>query len=150
MLFFVLFALTVTLAAAPAVAQEWSPVQKEVWKAVEAAWAAEMSGDLETYMSSYHPEFVGWGANNAFVRSKEYVRQVSEYTKATTKYLIHALMPHAIKVHGNVAIVHYTYVFITEDEEGRQGDQGHYTDVLLKEGDKWLTIADHGESTRGN
>jgi ketosteroid isomerase-like protein len=51
-------------------------------------------------------------------------------------------------VRDDVAFVHYYYALHLKDEEGKiQNSQGRWLDVLVKEGGKWLLIADHGGRT---
>ena len=53
--------------------------------------------------------------------------------------------PHVLAVLDDVAIVHYYFYFLMKDFEGKeQTSQSRYTDILLKENDKWLLISDHG------
>jgi hypothetical protein len=61
--------------------------------------------------------------------------------------LLHDVDPVAIRVHGTVAIVHYYYSRTYVDMSGeRHGDTGRWTDILIRQGDRWLMVADHGGS----
>ncbi len=66
----------------------------------------------------------------------------------TTKTLVYDLQPVTIKIHGNVAFVHYYYQNVTKDAEGKQKENsGRWTDILMKQGDKWVLIGDNGGQT---
>lgn len=57
-------------------------------------------------------------------------------------YTIHPL---AIQIYGNIAFVHYNYAHILKPLEGEEiSSEGRWTDILLKQGDKWIMIGDHG------
>jgi hypothetical protein len=49
-----------------------------------------------------------------------------------------------IKVHGNVAVVHYYITAIEETSEGPTATKARWTDVLMNQGNKWVMIADNG------
>lgn len=58
---------------------------------------------------------------------------------------MYEINPVAIKIHGNVAIVHYYYLRVRKDAEGKEElEQGRWTDILMKQKDKWVLIGDHG------
>ena len=49
----------------------------------------------------------------------------------------------------NVAIAHYFYTGVyTDSKDEKTNTQGRWTDVLMKDGDKWVIIADHGGPTK--
>jgi ketosteroid isomerase-like protein len=143
--------LSLLLIPAVSSAQEWSAAQKEVWKNVEAYWALSEAGDLEGYMSYYHPEYIGWNYGAALPMSAESGKKFLEYSFKTTKSLVYSIQPAAIIVHGDFAIVHYFYTGIFKDVEGKEkSESGRWTDILIKQGDKWVMIADHGGQTSKN
>jgi len=44
--------------------------------------------------------------------------------------------------------VHYYYTYLYKDVEGKQKtSQGRWTDILMKQGNKWVMIGDHGGQT---
>ena len=135
-----------TLAAsAPLAGQQWSDAQKEVWKNVETYWKLGAERDLEGFLSYYHPDFLGWNYETDLPDDKASRTKWSIHFLQTTKTLVEELKPVGIKIHGNVAIVHYYYHSIMEDAEGKEiSERGRWTDILLKQGDKWVMIGDHG------
>jgi hypothetical protein len=64
-----------------------------------------------------------------------------------TTYL--EVKPVANRIFGDVAIVHYYYSMIYKDAEGKdKTDKGRWTDILLKQGNRWVMIGDHGGSRK--
>ncbi len=129
-------------------AQEWSDKQKEVWKNVEAYDDMARKGDVEGFLSYFHSDFSGWSINDALPRNKEQVRKGVTHRFPTRTTLLSDNQPVAIKIHGNVAIVHYYYSRLRKDAEGKERNStGRWTDILMKQGDKWVLIGDSGGRT---
>lgn len=140
-----LIAICFTIVASPLAAQEWSSAQKEVWKNVEAYWSLASKGDVEGFLNYFHEDFSGWinGAHlpHDLATRAKFMR--FSFPRSTT--LMYDIKPLAIKIHGNVAIVQYVYSEMNQDKDGKEeNQQGRWTDVLMKSGDNWVMIADHG------
>ena len=135
-------------ASMPLFAQEWSASQKEVWKNVEAYWAADAAGNTEAFLSYFHTDYMGWDTNRAVPGGKDAARKFITYYHKASKTLVYDLQPVAIKIHGNVAFAHYHYVQVTKDAAGKEKENsGRWTDIMTKQGDKWVLIGDHGGRT---
>ncbi len=129
-------------------AQEWSAAQKDVWKNVEAYWALYAQGDLEGFMAYFHPDYRGWDYQDALPGTKATGRKFLDYFMKTTKTLVYDITPAAIQIYGNVAFVHYYYTTIEKELESKAKTiSGRWTDILMKQGDKWVMIGDHGGQT---
>lgn len=138
---------TTMLAAAPLFAQEWSAEQKEVWKNVEAYWELWKAQDLEGFLSYAHKEFLGWSYDSPLPSDMASRMKWVKHYLPKTKIVLYEIRPVGIGVYGNVAIAHYYYDVLTKDSEGKdERDKGRWTDVLMKQGDKWVVIGDHGGS----
>ena len=134
--------------ASPLLAQEWSAPQKEVWKNVEAYWALDAAGNTEGFLSYFHTDYMGWDNGRAVPGGKDVARKFITHGHKTSKTLVYDVQPVGIKIHGNVAFAHYHYVQITKDEAGKEKESaGRWTDILMKQGDKWVMIGDHGGRT---
>ncbi len=132
-------------------AQEWSDKQKEVWKNVEAYWALINKRDVEEFMSYFHSDYSGWSINDALPSNKEQAGKWIAHTFQTMTVLVSEIKPVAIKIHGNIAIVHYYYSRLLKDAEGKERNRsGRWTDILMKQGDKWVLIGDSGGRTSTN
>jgi len=132
----------------PLRAQEWSAAQKDVWKNVEAYTALNTQRNLEGFLEYFHADYCGWAYEDALPSDKASIRKYIEYRWKTTKILFSEIKPVAIKIYGNVAIVHYYYTTVYADAEGKEKSaSGRWTDILMKQGDKWVMIGDHGGQT---
>jgi len=135
----------IALGSTPLFAQEWSEAQKEVWDTIKKAWELSAQRDLDGFLSMLHDDYSGWYYESAMPGSKESARKWGSYYYKKTKVLVWDIKPVAVKVHGNFAFVHYYYSLLHEEKKGEEEfSQGRWTDILKKEGDKWLLIGDHG------
>lgn len=129
-------------------AQEWSPAQQGVWKNVEAYWARDAVGDVEGFLSYFHENYIGWDLREPLSTDKARLRKFLEHSYKTEKTILYDIQPVAINVFENIAIAHYHYTAISKDAEGKERDRsGRWTDVLMKQGDRWVVIGDHGGRT---
>lgn len=129
-------------------AQEWSSVQKEVWKNVEAYWEASAKNDLEGFLSYFHDSYLGWSNSSQSPSNKMDVRKWVGYELSTGKVLVYSVKPLAIQVYGEVAFTHYFYSLVTQNKEGKDKfESGRWTDILIKQGNKWVLIGDQGGKT---
>jgi ketosteroid isomerase-like protein len=137
--------LFVVFLSGSALAGEWSAEQKEVWKNVEAYWAVLAKGDADGFMSYVHADYRGWGYQSGVpVGKSSLAKFVTHGAKTETTY-VHDLQPLTVYVQGDFAYVHYYYTEIVKDAAGKQeGRSGRWTDILTKQGDKWVLIGDHG------
>jgi len=134
-----------------ALAHDWSPAQKEVWKTVEAYNAAYDRGDIEAFVSYFHNDYRGWIYTAPVPMDRATVRKFVEYGMKTSKVMLSNLTPAEISIFGNVAVVHYFWTSIEKGADGKEETHsGRWTDILMKQGDKWMLIGDHGGQTSKN
>ena len=115
----------VVLAAAPVQAQEWSAVQKDVWKSVEAYWAFDLTSDVEGFMSYVDPSYMGWSYDSPVPMDKAAMKKFMALDFQLNKTLAYDVKPVAIQVHGNFAFADYYYLTVTKNAEGKTaGAQG--------------------------
>ncbi len=125
--------------------QEWSKEQQMVWKTVQDYWAVSATGDIDGFMAYFDDSYLGWNISQPLPSGKAETRKWLSYFWTKSKMTIYEIQPVGIKVFGQVAIVHYYYTMLLKNEEGKEKDNsGRWTDVLMKKGDKWVLIADHG------
>jgi len=135
--------------AVPSHAQTWSEAQKEVWKNVENYWALDAKGDVEGFMSYFDADYIGWSYDSAVPGDKATARKFITQEYQLSKTLVYDIKPMAIQIHGNIAFVHYYYSQIVKNAEGKTEDvRGRWTDILKKQGDRWVLIGDHGGRTK--
>jgi ketosteroid isomerase-like protein len=123
----------------------------EVWRNVETYWSLYAAEDLEGFMGYFHDEFLGW-VQGDWVPTNKADRRASLVRGFETGDLEwYSLKPVGIKVHGDVAIVHYLYTTNTRSADGEQASvTGAWTDILMKQGNKWVMIGDAGVSVSEN
>jgi hypothetical protein len=123
-------------------AQTWSPQQQEVWGVVQSQWQASMAKDTGWMERFLHSDFRGWTAGEPTPRDKESASRWARYEMESGSTLVQDLVPMAIVVHGNTAVVHYYYSQAQVDREGKhRTNHGRYTDTLLKENNQWRFLA---------
>ena len=136
------------LSSAQLFGQEWSEEQKEAWKHVETGWDLWVKQDLEGLLATYHDDISDWNNQDALPANKILLRKNFAHQFKTIKVLIYDIQPVEIKIHDNVAIIHYYWSEITKNAEGQETNlRGRFTDILMKEGDKWVLIGGSGGST---
>ena len=144
------FCLT-ALVVAPAGAGGWTDAQQAVWSNVEAYWALWTKGDVEGFMGYVHDDYMGWSADSPMPESKASSAKWMSFWSADNSVPMYEITPVTVLIHGDVAVVHYYYSLVTKDKEGKLDDeQGKWTDVLVKQGDRWVLLADHGGSAPDN
>lgn len=132
------------------VAQEWSAKQLEVWKNVQTYWDLDAKRDLDGFMSYFDEDYSGWFNMDPLPGTKAEARKSLNYDFANNKILLQEIKPVAIKVHDNIAIVHYYYSRLVQNKEGKESmRRGNWTDILMKQGNKWVLIGDHGGPAPG-
>lgn len=132
----------------PLLAQEWSKAQKEVWKNVETYNELLAKGDVDGFLSYFHDDYSGWTYDDALPSCKATAQKWISYFVPKTEVMVYDIKPAAIKIHGDIAIVHYFYSRAYKNIEGNvKYAQGRWTDILMKQGDKWVLIGDHGGPT---
>lgn len=127
------------------VAQDWSKEQKEVWKTVEAYWDVAAKGDVAGFTAFFHDSFKGWN-NAADVPDNKAARsKFIEYGLKSSENVLYTVTPATIWVKDNFAFVHYYYTSLDKDTEGKEKwTAGRWTDILMKDGNKWVMVGDHG------
>jgi ketosteroid isomerase-like protein len=143
-----LLAIFLSVATSSAIAQEWSPTQKAVWQNVQDYWKPFAAGDAAGMLSYFHTDYLGWDVNEPLPGTKSDTEKGLNHFLKSNSIVMYTIKPVGINVKGNVAIVHYYYQMTIKNAEGKEnGTSGRWTDVLIKQGDKWLLIGDSGGSS---
>lgn len=137
----IMFFLT-TMLTAPAMAQEWSKAQTQVWQAVLDSYEDIDAGDAKWSEKWVLPNARVWGAGYPMPRSRDSVMRWDSYQFPSSKTHVAEYSPTAIVVHESTAVAHYYYSNATEDKDGeRETTHGRCTDVLAKHKGSWRFIA---------
>jgi hypothetical protein len=119
--------------SAPLAAQTWNAEQQEVWKVEELQWKMSMEKDLSWIDKMVHPNLSYWDSDKPAPQNRASLMRWNRYSNTTGTTLEQELTPHAIVITGNIAVVQYL-------KKEREMAHGRYTDVLVKEGGRWLFI----------
>lgn len=123
----------------------WSPEQSSVWNTVQELWKVSSAGDLDSWFNLVSDDFRGWSNSDPAPLDKETARYRASLR--VWKRLFYNVHPLAIDIHGDVAIVFYSFLTETEHPDGsRTTATGKWTDIFRKQGNRWLLIADSGGS----
>ena len=126
-------------------AQEWNPVQKEVWKNVNDYWTVMAKGDIKGFMEYVHQDYIGWDYDSPIPMGKADSQKWLEFYTQGIKIPFWDIRPLTIKVYGDIAFVHYLYTRVMEGADAKKTtENGRWTDILLKQNGKWVLIGDHG------
>lgn len=123
-------------------AQTWSAEQQEIWKFEEAQWQMAKNEDMSWMDTMVHPNLSFWDIDQQSPQNKASLGRWTRYNSSNNTVLEQELFPIAITITGNLAVVHYRYVVARENyKKDRETVSGRYTDILLKEGGKWMFIS---------
>lgn len=114
-------------------------------------WQRDNAKDLGWIETHWHANATSWGIDQPVPRNKASVTRWDRYSYANSTVLEYELFPLSITVAGNVAVVHYRYRIAREDrDKKREMVTGRYSDVLVKEGSRWLIMTVIGGDDRGS
>lgn len=129
-------------------AQQWSAEQKEVWTGVEAYWAVSLSENRMDFLNYFDDSYYGWEYENEVPHTKADVQKSLSYWTTKGKMVLYTITPARIWVSGNFGYVHYYYTQVYEGADGKpMTERGRWTDILMKKGNKWVMVGDHGGKT---
>jgi ketosteroid isomerase-like protein len=123
-------------------AQTWTAEQQEVWKLEEQQWQMSKDKDISWIDKMVHPNISYWDVDQPGPQNKASLQRWNRYNNANATVLEQELFPISLTITGNVAVVQYRYSVARENyKKERETVTGRYTDVLVKEGGRWLFIA---------
>lgn len=92
-----------------------------------------------------HDSYRGWSYDSSVPGTKDSTKTGFAHFFPATKAFAYNATPIAILVSGNTAVVHYFIGIHETNEKGEhESTASRWTDTLIKEGGKWLLLADHG------
>lgn len=124
--------ITVIVITDNAIAQQWSPEQKDVWAGVEKYWEINNNDPLAD-LKYFDDSYLGWSYENEAPGTRDGVVKFKKYFSAKQKQQFNILTPAKIWVNGDFAFVHYYYTQVSENSEGKPNtEKGRWTDILMK------------------
>jgi ketosteroid isomerase-like protein len=129
--------------------QELTADQQEVWNVVLACYDAN---DSDALMACYHDDFLGWGLDNTVPMNKADKQAINARVDESSENMWQHLKPVSVDVRGDVAIVLYVQSYVDRDKTTGEETAGtvNWTDILVKVGERWLWLADHGTQVDDN
>ncbi len=139
------FILIIALSINSIFAQQWSAEQKDVWASVEKYWEISSNGDAEGFLSYFDDSYIGWSNRGAFPNDKASTSKFIRWEMKNSQTLLYSITPASIWVKGDFAFTHYFFTVLEKNKDGKEEwSSGRWTDVLMKKGDKWVLVGDHG------
>lgn len=124
-----------------AAAQTWTAEQQDIWELEEQQWQMAKDKDLTWIDKMVHPNISYWDADQPGPQNRASLARWSRYNSAASTVLEQELFPISVTITGNLAVAQYRYTVVREDyKKERVTVTGRYTDVLLREGGRWLFI----------
>jgi hypothetical protein len=138
----VLLSLLLATFAGGAGAQTWSAEQQEIWRFEELQWKMAAEKDSTWIEKMVHPNVSYWEVDQPAPQNKASLVRWNRYGNTTNTVLEQELHPIAIVITGNLAVVQYRYSVARENyKKDRETVHGRYTDILVKEGGRWLFLS---------
>ncbi len=126
-------------------AETWDAEQQAVWKLEQQQWKMSAAKDSSWIDTMVHPNLRMWEMGAPMPRDVASLRHWDRYQSGNSTTLEQELFPISATITGNIAVVQYRYMVARENyKKERETVTGHYTDVLIKEGDNWKFIAWEG------
>ncbi len=133
------------ISSAEVQAQTWSPAEKEVVQAIDDCLRAAKEENLEAWMACFHDDYVGFLYWLPSTSNKADVRKNSPLNWENEDLSEWWIKPLAIRIVGDVAIIHSYGYYLERDKDGKETrSRFRWTDIMVKQGGKWVWIADHG------
>jgi len=128
--------------AGAASGQTWTPEQQELWKLEEQQWQMAKDKDPSWIEKMVHPNLSYWETGSPVPQTRASLSRWNRYNNTNTTVLEQELFPLSITITGNIAVVQYHYQIARESyKKERETVRGHYMDVFVKDGGRWLFIA---------
>lgn len=128
---------------APEDAPELSLAERAVWEMEEAYWRYVRAGDVESYRDLWHDEFVGWPCFSESPVGKQGVGTWVEAIRDNGWTLTYELRPEAVRLFGDVAVVHYAAEYVYDYRDGTtegEDEWRKFTHTWMRVDDRWRII----------
>lgn len=130
-------------------AQQWTEDQKDVWAGVEKYWEVSSKGDAQGFLSYFDESYIGWSYQSVVPQNKSNTAKWITHDFKNNSTVVYSLTPINIWVKGDFAFANYFYNQIEKNKETSKEtpSMGKWTDILIKKGNKWVLVGDHGGRT---
>ena len=120
----------------------WNKSQMEVWDLVQKSWVDDVAENGNWPKDYVHNNYVSWGASSGGPSYKDSTIKWSRYDDESSDTLIYENSPASITVEDDTAVVNYYSTTVSTNSEGkRKRSVTRISEVLIKDGRKWVFIA---------
>jgi hypothetical protein len=119
------------------------PSVSAVWSLEDDYWRFVKAGDLESYLTLWHEEFVGWPCHTDHPVGKSEVGGWVKDIRDKKVRFTADLTREAGQAFGSIVVVHYLSTMVSTYPDGRvegQGQEAKFTHTWLKVGNSWQII----------
>jgi len=118
--------------------------EKEVWQTVVTYTDHIINGRVAEFLEFVHDDYSGWNNIEPLPTDKQSIINELDSEIPKKHFSNYDIIPIKLNINGDLAVVHYYLTAKREiEEKSKQKKSKHYTDVLIKSGEKWILIADH-------
>lgn len=119
-----------------------TPEAAEAWAAVERGWEALRAEDVDAFMRTMHPRFLGWNMSRDTPLDLDGERAGTRAFLAEYDWVSYEIDPVSIRVVDDEAIVHYRYREVVKKvADGTvHEERGRVAQVLKRLPDGWKTL----------
>ena len=140
---FVAFLLVTAVVFSPitASAQQWSPVEEEIWKAFEDWHDLMVKEGIDAGLDILHEKFMFWSSTQGAPKDKTAFTALMQFWTDRHPRVYSEVTRVAMRVVDKVAVGHYYLTAVHKTSEDQYGDyHGHWTVTFVKEKDRWLVL----------
>ena len=121
-------------AQAPALSAD----QTGVWTVVQESWARDQAKDTRWMEEGMAAGSMAWNNEWPTPRGKAALRRWADFYNKGYTMQIHELVPQAVSIDGDTALVHYMWSAVYEAADGESDDEhGRCSDTLVRRGGSW-------------
>jgi ketosteroid isomerase-like protein len=124
-------------------ALDFTPDEQAVWQMEEQYWRDVQAGDVESYLTLWHENFVGWPCFAWEPSDKSNIGGWVRDIRDNHWKLTYQLRPYSVRVTGDVATALYAAEYITEYGDGTKSGTGiwrKFTHTWIKRDGRWQII----------
>lgn len=130
-------------AAEPSSAQAEDRRIAAVWDLEDAYWRYVKEGDVESYVTLWHDDFIGWPCGQAHPKRKDGIGDWVRIVRDNRINVEYELTREGAQRFGDIVVVHYSFSRVDTYPDGRvegRGKRSKITHTWMKSGDTWLIV----------
>jgi len=128
----------------PVAAADWNEDEKAVWQLEEDYWRYVSTGNIDSYVTLWHDDFVGWPCFEWTPARKGDIGKWVRDIRDNKWKLTYQLKPLEMQEFGgDTVIVHYAAEYVYDYGDGTRSGVGiwrKFTHTWMRVGDSWQII----------